>query len=60
MADTERIHRERTAAGEARWCYSLYPTNALAQEADMSLAGYQDFVYHAGKLEEDRLSEGEK
>jgi aminopeptidase len=53
MADTERIHRERTAAGEARWCYSLYPTNALAQEADMSLAEYQDFVYQAGRLYED-------
>jgi aminopeptidase len=52
-AETRRIHRERTAAGEARWCYSLYPTNALAQEADMSLAEYQDFVYQAGWLEKD-------
>jgi len=53
LTDVLRIHRERTAAGEARWCYALYPTQALAQEADMSLAEYQEFVYQAGRLDED-------
>ena len=31
----------------------LYPTNAAAQDADMSLAEYEDFVYRAGLLDHD-------
>ncbi len=30
-----------------RWCGTLTPTPALAQEAGMSLKEYEDFVYHA-------------
>ncbi len=30
-----------------RWCLTLYPTNAYAQEAEMSLKEYEDFVYSA-------------
>jgi aminopeptidase len=41
---------ERAAAGEARWSATLFPTPAGAQDADMSLADYEDFVYGAGKL----------
>lgn len=41
---------ERAARKEVRWCLTLYPTNAAAQEADMSLGEYEDFVYEAGKL----------
>lgn len=44
---------ERVASGEARWCYTVYPTYAAAQEADMSLSDYQDFVYGAGLLDLD-------
>jgi aminopeptidase len=36
---------------ELRWCYTVFPTYASAQEADMSLAEYQDFVYGAGLLD---------
>ncbi|HET7177123.1 MAG TPA: aminopeptidase [Solirubrobacterales bacterium] len=38
---------ERSASGEFRWCYTLYPTNAYASEAEMSLADYEDFYYGA-------------
>jgi aminopeptidase len=38
---------ERSAAGEFRWCYTLYPTNAYAAEANMSLADYEDFYFGA-------------
>jgi aminopeptidase len=38
---------ERSARGEVRWTYALYPTNAYAQDAEMSLAEYEDFVYAA-------------
>jgi aminopeptidase len=41
---------ERTARGELKWCYTVYPTHAGAQEADMSLSDYQEFVYGAGML----------
>jgi len=37
----------RSAAGEFRWCYTLYPTSAYASEAEMSLADYEDFYYGA-------------
>jgi aminopeptidase len=37
----------RTAAGELRWVGTLFPTAAQAQEADMSLADFEDFVYRA-------------
>jgi aminopeptidase len=38
---------ERTAREEFRWTLTLFPTEALAQEANMSLAEYEDFVYGA-------------
>lgn len=41
---------ERTAAGEFRWCLTLFPTQAHAQDAGMSLSEYEDFVYNAGLL----------
>jgi len=36
-----------------RWCLTLYPTEALAQEAEMSLADYEEFVFRAMALNED-------
>jgi aminopeptidase len=41
---------ERTAREEFHWCYTEFPTQASAQEAEMSLFEYQDFVYQAGLL----------
>jgi aminopeptidase len=37
----------RTAAGEFRWSLTLFPTQAYAAEAEMSLAEYEDFYYRA-------------
>lgn len=42
---------QRTADGSLKWCYTVFPTHASAQEADMSLSEYQDFVYGAGLLD---------
>ena len=42
---------ERAAAGELRWVLTLYPTHAAAQDAEMSLADYEDFVFRAGFLD---------
>lgn len=43
---------QRAAAGEHRWCITVYPTHAMAQDADMSLTDYREFVYGAGMLNE--------
>ncbi|MBI2856807.1 MAG: aminopeptidase [Chloroflexi bacterium] len=37
----------RSAARELRWTVAPFPTNALAQDADMGLSDYEDFVYSA-------------
>jgi aminopeptidase len=44
---------ERTAAGELRSVVTLFPTSATAQDAEMSLEQYEDFVYRAGLLDRD-------
>ena len=43
---------ERAAAGELRWVLTAYPTEALAQDASMSLAEYEDFVYGSAFLDD--------
>jgi aminopeptidase len=48
---------QRSADGTHRWCITVYPTHAMAQDANMSLADYREFVYGAGMLnEEDPVS----
>jgi aminopeptidase len=42
-----QAYMDRTAAGEHRWVGTLFPCPAYAQEADMSLTEYEDFVYAA-------------
>jgi aminopeptidase len=37
--------RDRTASGDMRWVLTVYPTNAYAQEAEMSLGEYRDYIY---------------
>ena len=51
-APLTKTYMERSARNEFRWCYTEFPTQASAQEADMSLLDYQEFVYHAGLLTE--------
>ena len=38
---------ERAAKGEHRWVYTLYPTNAYASDAQMSLREFEDFYFRA-------------
>ncbi|MFW5682385.1 MAG: aminopeptidase [Phycisphaeraceae bacterium] len=42
---------KRAADGELKWCGTLYPTAASAQDAEMSLTDYEDFVFAAGLLD---------
>jgi aminopeptidase len=38
---------ERISAGDLSWCGTLFPTQAHAQDAEMSLAEFEDFVHGA-------------
>lgn len=40
----------RIESGDLKWCVTVYPTDAMAQEANMSLSDYSEFVYEAGML----------
>src|SRR5947209_1614721 len=44
---------ERLGSGETRWCGTMFPTQAHAQDAGMSLSDYENFVFAAGLLNED-------
>lgn len=44
MVDT---YMKRSAVGELRWVGTMFPTSAYAQDADMSLEEFEDFVYGA-------------
>lgn len=45
--DILKTFLQRSAIGQLRWSLSLFPTNAYAQDAEMSLGEYEDFVYKA-------------
>src|SRR4030067_2513254 len=59
MARSEKARSEimktfmdRSAREELHWCFTVYPNNANAQDADMSLRDYTEFVFGAGMLNE--------
>jgi aminopeptidase len=45
--------RDRVSRGELRWCGVLSPTNAHAQDAEMPLSDYEDFVFRACHVADD-------
>jgi aminopeptidase len=44
------IFMKRAAAGEVKWVGTQWPCNASAQDAEMSLEEYEEFVFGAGHL----------
>ena len=42
----------RISTGELRWAGTAFPTNAMAQDADMSLEDYERFVFRACHVED--------
>lgn len=48
----EQVMR-RSAEGTLNWCVTLFPTYSGAQDADMSLSDYEDFVYGACLVDQD-------
>lgn len=56
-----KIYSEKMGNGSLRWCGTMFPTYADAQEASMSLSEYEDFVFGAGLLDlEDPVAEWKK
>lgn len=51
--ELQDVFLERETKGELRWCVTLYPTDAEAQEADMALPEFEEFVISAGHLDEE-------
>jgi aminopeptidase len=47
MRPIMKTFMDRSASGALRWNVALFPTNAFAQDAEMSLADFEDFVYGA-------------
>ncbi len=47
-----KLFMDRFAKGELNWVGTLWPTNAGAQDAEMSLAEYEEFVFTACLLDE--------
>ncbi len=43
----QKVFYRREAVGKLKWCLTCPPTQALAIEADMSLAEFEDFYYRA-------------
>lgn len=53
LRELSEIQNEREAKGEFRWCGTQFPTHWDAQEANMSLDEYEEFVFTAGHLDKD-------
>ncbi len=52
---------ERIAKHELKWCGTLFPTNANAQDAEMSLNEFEDFVFNGCHLDKpDPIQEWQK
>ena len=47
-----KIYMDRSASGALRWVGTQWPCNASAQDAEMSLTEYEEFVFGAGHLDD--------
>jgi aminopeptidase len=45
MSSVRKVWREREQAGKFRWSSTLYPTSGYAQDAEMSLHDFEEFVF---------------
>ena len=45
VAESAKIRQRREQAGKFRWSSTLYPTNGYAQDANMSLQDFEEFVF---------------
>ena len=52
-SELSKTYMDRSARGELHWCLTVFPNYANAQDADMSLRDYTEFVFGAGMLNEE-------
>ncbi len=57
MKRNKALEKMREVILPKRWSLTVHPNNALAQQANMSLSDYQDFVYGATLLDWEKESE---
>jgi aminopeptidase len=61
QSDLMKTFMERSAAKELRWSSTMFPTQAYAQDAEMSLAEFEDYVYSTTYADvDDPVSEWKK
>ncbi|GHO71389.1 aminopeptidase [Ktedonobacter sp. SOSP1-52] len=53
MTELNKAQTQRSAEGELNWSIAMFPTNAYAQDANMSLSDFEDFVYRACFLDDE-------
>ena len=51
--DLIETYMRRTDEGTFRWMLTMFPTNAYAQDANMSLSDFEDFLYRTCFLDEE-------
>jgi len=54
MEKAKKYMYRRIDNKQMKWCYTSFPTQALAQEADMGFEEYKRFVFESCKLNEQR------
>lgn len=52
-SELRKLGMQRASKGEHKWSLTLFPTDAYAQDAEMSTDDYVDFIMDACKLNED-------
>jgi aminopeptidase len=50
--ELRQLAMRRAAAGDLRWCLTLFPTDAYAMDAEMASDAFADFVVAACKLDQ--------
>lgn len=48
--ELHELFLNRAAKKELAWCITQYPTNAAAQDSEMSLEEYEDFIFSAANV----------
>jgi aminopeptidase len=56
-SDVNNVYFQRGATREFKWALTLFPTQAYAQDADMSLGEYADFVYGTCYADQENAAE---
>jgi len=60
MTKAKIFYWDRIDRKQMKWCYTSFPTQALAQEAEMGLEEYKKFVFKSCKIDESDTKESWK